>query len=101
MKLKAIIAALFAMFMVMLPAGQAQATTYVKGTVINGTSHTIYTSSTYPSWTDYGPYLYYGQSRSGVASFQCRYTCISQWGYKYPTGSVVGMTTTGDLYLHD
>lgn len=44
--------------------------------------------------------LPYGTYRSGVASFECVQRCKSKWGYEYPLGVQVNMTTTGRLDLY-
>ena len=76
------------------------ASAVTKGTIQNYTQYGVYTSSTYPTWSSQG-ILPTGYQRTGVASFQCFATCISQWGYNYHGRGVVAMTTTGTITLHD
>jgi hypothetical protein len=79
--------------------GMQPASAGTTGTVINGTSYAIWTSSTYPTINSQGP-LYYGNYRKAQA-FNCPNRCVSPWGYNYGGRGWVAMTTAGDLYLHN
>jgi hypothetical protein len=77
------------------------------GTVSNGVGcftcgDSVWTSPNHrPNAANGASILPYSKYRSGVAAFMCVKRCKSQWGYEYPLGYWVDMTTTGTLVLYD
>lgn len=104
-KIKLMAATAAATLALTIGAAAAPAQAYTTGTVGNAVGcfscgESVYTSNL-PRPNGTSRVLPYGTYRSGVASFECVKRCKSKWGYEYPLGVWVNMSTTGRLDLFD